>query len=162
MHCFCTVVCWQSKPAKPKRNMYLLISYVLLTITLLSYLFPDFFSMIYWARRINSSSVLCQTRDHLLSKTFHPPGKTLWKNSQQHQYSQRAILESVSFSPLCFSRSYSHPSRMELVTGNLKRIGRDTLHLGANSEYQMSSEECYKKSEQECRRYCSLCNIRPK
>ena len=36
--------------------MYLLISYVLLTITLLSYLFPNFFSMIYWARRINSSS----------------------------------------------------------------------------------------------------------
>ena len=30
-----------------------------------------FFGLSYWAPRINSSTVLCQTRDHLLSKTFH-------------------------------------------------------------------------------------------
>ena len=35
------------------------------------YIGKTIFCLSYWALRINSSSVLCQTRDHLLSKTFH-------------------------------------------------------------------------------------------
>ena len=57
--------------------MYILILDIQLSINLLYSILDriygenSFFGVSYWAPRINSSTVLCQTRDHLLSKTFH-------------------------------------------------------------------------------------------
>ena len=93
-----------------------------------------FFGLSYWAPRINSSTVLCQTRDHLLSKTFHGT-KHFGKKHPSCPHIFTLLF-------CCWTRSYSHPSGMECHLKPWKV--RDTRHR-TNSEYQMSDEECYKR-----------------
>ena len=104
-----------------------------------------FFCLIYSAPRINSSSVLCQTRDHLLSKTFHQRGKTFWKTPNSICTGNDPKLEGVSLLLLCLTQVLFTSIRNGVSPETLK--AERHLTRRTNSEYQMSEKECYKKSE---------------